>query len=258
VRLLFVLALFGGCGFRPAIAQTDAVTSDDAAVDAPPDARTRRLCPADAHLRLCYSFEQSPLPTTLPNEGAATVDASLTNVTRIQRGEGGAALLDTTSIIHVPTTADVANIQAIEVWYRADADPANTLRFGLVDSNIIPPNISLFVARVDPTHELRCGLGSASGVFDATLVVGTWYYVACVCDAGVMTMYVGGAPVGQVNASGCTSGGAIASAGLTIGSNNNGGPAGVNDWLIGAVDGVRLWDVTLSAETIAATAVEWP
>jgi hypothetical protein len=250
--------LFSGCGFRPGIAQNDSATRADAAVDAPPDAPARRFCPADAHLRLCYSFEQSPLPTSLPNEGAAAVSANLTNVTRIDRGEGGAALLDTTSIIHVPTTADVANIQTIEAWYRADADPANTARFGLVDSNIIPPNISLFVARVDPSHELRCGLGSASGVFDATLAVGTWYYVACVCDAGVMRMYVGGALVGQVNASGCTSGGAIVGAGLTIGSNNNGGPTGVNDWLIGAIDGVRLWDVTLSAETIAATAAQWP
>jgi hypothetical protein len=46
----------------------------------------------------------------------------------------------------------------------------------------------------------------------------------------------------------------VVRSGLTIGSNDNGGPTGVDDWLVGAIDGVRLWDVTRSAETVCVTA----
>jgi hypothetical protein len=253
VRWSVVLACVVGCSFRHgAIEHRDAPVEADATIDAQADAARPVFCPTDSHLRLCFSFDQDPLPTTLANEGAAQVSATLTNVTRAvgAGGRGGAALLDATSIIHLPATAQVTNIQAIEVWYRADAEPANGGRFGLVDSNVIPPNISLFVGRVDPTHQLRCGIGAGSGVADATLAVGTWYHVACVCDAGTLKMYVDGVKVGEPAAS-CASGGEVVVAGLTIGSNNNGGPTGVNDWLVGAVDGVRLWDVTLSAETVA-------
>ncbi len=226
----------------------------DAAIDAPPPA----FCPSDPHLRLCYSFDQDPLPESLANEGAVTASANLTNVTRIARGSGGAAQLDMTSIIHVPSTPEVTGILAIEVWYRADADPPNTARSGLVDNNMIPPNISLFMARVDPTHQLRCGIGGNNSVWDATLAPGTWYYVACVCEDGFLRMYLDGVKVGETGASVCASGGAFTPAGLTIGSNNNGGPTGVNDQLVGAIDGVRLWDVALSAETVAATALAGP
>jgi hypothetical protein len=254
VRLFVVLACVAGCSFRHGVVEDrDAATVADVAIDAEPDAAPPAFCPTDSHLRLCYSFDQDPLPETLANEGAAQVSATLTGVTRTVGRSGGAALLDAASIIHVPTSAQVTNIQAIEVWYRADADPANGGRFGLVDSNVIPPNISLFVGRVDPTHQLRCGIGAGSGVADATLALGTWYHVACVCDAGSLKLYVDGVKIGEPAAS-CASGGEVVSAGLTIGSNNNGGPTGVNDWLVGAVDGVRLWDVTLTEQTVAAHA----
>lgn len=257
MRSYVVLAIVCGCSFRHGVLEVDgdAPLPADAAIDAAIDAPPPAFCPSDSHLRLCVSFDQDPLPATLPNEGAANVSAQLTNVMRTTRGSGGAAQLDATSIIHVPQSAEVTNIQAIEVWYRADVDPANTARFGLVDSNVIPPNISLFVARVDPTHQLRCGIGGSSGVWDATLATGTWYYAACVCDGGSLKMYVDGVKIGETAAANCASGGALVSAGLTIGSNNNGGPTGVNDWLVGAIDGVRLWDVTLSADTVAATAL---
>lgn len=256
---LYWLAFACGCSFQHGVlAPADGPLAPDAPPDASLDAAPPPFCPSDPHLRLCYSFDQSALASMLPNEGAAMVDASLTNVTRIERGAGGAASLDTTSIIHVPNTPEVTGIQAIEVWYRADVDPANTARMGLVDNNVQPPNISLFMARVDPTHQLRCGIGGSNSVWDATLEVGTWYYVACVCDSGFLRMYVDGTMVGETSAAGCASGGAFTAAGMTIGSNNNGGPTNVNDWLVGAIDGVRLWDVTLPAETVAAHAAMWP
>lgn len=172
-----MLGVLAACSFHHGrlVAQADeASPSDsDAALDTSADAPAARFCPTDSHLRLCYSFDQDPLPANLANEGAATVTAQLTNVTRIARGTGGAAQVGTTSTIFVPYSTEIANIQAIEVWYRADVDPANDGRMGLVDSNVAPPNISLFFYRVDPTHQLRCGIGGETVTWDATLSPGT-------------------------------------------------------------------------------------
>jgi len=234
--------MLAACSFRHGLPGQAMDAASDGAPDVVPDVvpdAAPRFCPADPHLRLCLSFDQDPLPAVLPNEGAANVSAQLTNVT----GGGGAAQLGTTSTIYLPYTAEVTNIQAIEVWYRADVDPANTQRMGLVDSNVSPPNISLFFYRVDPTHQLRCGIGSQTTVWDATLAPGTSYHLACLCDGAGLKMYVDGVLIGDT-AGPCASGGAFVADGLTIGSNNNGGPTGVNDWLVGAIDGVRLWDVS--------------
>lgn len=249
-----VLAV-SGCSFRPGDylagdangdrdAMVDTEVEPDAMIDAPPPPP---FCPADAHLRLCFSFDQTTLDGALPNEGAAVVSAQLTNVTRIARGDGGAAQLDMTSTIFVPQAADVTNIQAIEIWYRADSMPANGGRMGLVDSNT-SSNISLFFYRQDPAHELRCGIGDATIVWDATLATATWTYLACVCEGGNLKMYVDGVMIGDTPGS-CASGGAIVGDGFTIGSNNNGGAGNaVNDWLLGAIDGVRLWDQAITPQ----------
>ena len=242
--LALVLPVFG-CGFRSPVG---------AVSDAPSDAPSALFCAADPRLRLCYSFDQESLPAALPDEGAAVVDAQLTNITRIARGSGGAALLNTTSSIFVPMTSEVTNIQALEIWYRADADPPNNGgRSGLVDSNVSPPNISLFFYRQDPGHQLRCGLGAAVTVWDAPLTVGSWIYLACVCEANSLKMYVDGVKIGETPGP-CASGGAFVGDGFTIGSNNNGGPSVFDDRLMGAIDGVRLWDVPLTSTMICQTA----
>jgi hypothetical protein len=241
--LALVLPVFG-CGFRSPVGAVSDATSD---------APSALFCAADPRLRLCYSFDQELLPAALPDEGAAAVDAQLTNVTRIARGSGGAALLDAASSIFVPMTPEVTNIHAFEIWYRADADPPNGGRSGLVDSNVSPPNISLFFLRQDPGHQLRCGLGAAVATWDASLTVGSWTYLACVCEADSLKMYVDGVKIGETLGA-CASGGAFVGDGFTIGSNNNGGPSGFNDWLVGAIDGVRLWGVPLTSTTICQTA----
>jgi hypothetical protein len=249
VRTCVVLALAGGCSFQHGTAPAE---HDAAGVDAPPDAMIDApplpSCPADPHLRLCFSFDQDPLPPSLPDEGAANVSATLTNVMHTTHGASGAVQIDTTSTIHVPYTAEVTGIQSIELWYRADAEPpTDGARIGLVDSNVIPPNISLFLFRTDPGHQLRCGMGSALQQYSATLVLGTWYHVACICENDTLRVYLDGAKIGETATSGCASGGAFVSDGLTIGQNNNGGPSGANEWLVGAIDGVRLWDVAVPA-----------
>lgn len=249
------VVLIASCTYhRGAVTGSADATPDVAADGAMVDGRSiARLCAADPALVLCYSFDAAPLPATLPDQGTAVVDAQLTNVTRTTGGPtgGGAALLDATSEIYVPYTSQVTGIQAIEVWFRIDTDAPQNGRSGLMDSNVSPPNISLFFYRQDPApHTLRCGIGGETIVVNATLPVGQWLYVACVCDAGSLAIYVDGTSVGSVPGP-CASGGAFVSPdGFTIGSNNNGGPTGVNDWLIGAIDGLRLWNVTLSAATV--------
>lgn len=247
MRIVVVATILAGCGFHHgALGAVDDAASDgasdgvaDIALDAPAG-----FCPSDPHLRLCFSFDQATLPTTLPNEGAAIVSAQLTNVTRIARGSGGAAQLDATSEIYVPYTTEVANIQTLEIWYRADSDPTvDGGRMGLMDSNVGPNNISLFFYRMDPSHTLRCGLGSETTVWSATLAPGTWYQLVCDCEAGNQRMYVDGAKIGDT-AGACSNGGAFYTPdGFTIGSNNNGGPTGIDAQLLGAIDGIRLWDV---------------
>ena len=238
---MLVVAI-AGCEFHHGVLPTDAPgASIDVARDVPPDPLT--FCPSDPHLLLCFSFDQQPLPASLANEGSASAAASLTNVTRTASGSRGAAQLDMTSLIFVPMSSEVTGIQALEIWYRTDSEPVNMARMGLVDSNTIS-NISLFFYRVDPTHQLRCGMGDETVVWDATLTTGSWTHLACVCDAGSLKMYVDGTLVGDTPGP-CATGGAIVADGFTIGSNNNGFGIAVSDWLLGAVAGVRLWDVPI-------------
>jgi hypothetical protein len=247
VRWFVSIALIAGCSFEHGLSSArDASLAIDAAVDTPIDSAVAKFCPTDPHLRLCLSFDQDPLPASVPNEGAATVSASLASVTRIEHLGGGAAELTASSIIHVPTATDVTNIQSVEISFRADVAPANNFgRIGILDSNVIPPNISLFLYRVDPSYQLRCGLGGALITFDApTVQLTNWYRVLCTCNANTLQLFVDGVKLGETANSNCSSGGEIVAAGMTIGSNNNGGPTGVDEWLIGAVDNVRLWDST--------------
>jgi hypothetical protein len=250
VRCVVVLALLAGCRFEHGAAGAivdDAAPADTLAIDAAIDAAVALPCPADTHLRLCYSFDQNPLPGSLPNEGAATVSATLTNVTRADHDGGGAAQITTASTIHVAYTAEVANIQALEVEFRPDVAPlANLARIGLIDSNVIPPNISLFWYRNDPGYQLRCGIGSALFAFDAAIQLGAWHRVLCTCNSDTLQVFVNGTKLGEVASAQCSSGGALVAAGLTIGSNNNGGPTGVTEWLTGTIDNVRLWDVSVA------------
>jgi len=258
MRLAVVLALgSAACGFHAVAARssdaagdTTGDTSDapdgmiDAPPDAPPDAPAARFCPAnDAHLRLCFSFDQATLPASLPEEGAATMPAQLTNVTRIASPLGGAASLAANSEIYVPMDSAVSGILASEIWVRVDTDaPTNGARESMFDSNIIPPNISMFVYRNDPHHDLHCGIGSQNETWTTdAFTLATWHRIACVCANGNLSFYLDGVDLGD-RPGNCATAGALTSDGITIGSNNNGPGNAVNDVLLGAIDGIRLWD----------------
>jgi hypothetical protein len=246
------LALFASaCSFHALAARTADAQSEvgsDAPTDAAPDIAidaAPAFCPQSAHLRLCFSFDQASLPATLPDEGVATSSAQLTNVTRIASPLGGAAQLGNTSEIYFPMDTAVTGILASEIWFRMETDaPSNFARESMFDSNDIPPNISMFVYRNDPHHDLHCGIGSQSESWTTdAFTLAAWHHAECICANGNLSFYLDGVDLGD-RPGNCATGGALDPAGITIGSNNNGGPSGVNDLLLGAIDGIRLWDET--------------
>jgi len=245
------LLVLAACRFHSPLIGDQADTSDAPGVV--PDGGARQLCASDSHVPLCFSFDQSPLPPTLANEGYAPVSATLTNVTQTAGRDGNAVLLDTTSSIILPSTSAVTGIYTVEVWFRVDTDVANGARSGVMDSNDLPQNISMFWYRTDPTHQLSCGLGNQSTTFVVDIAIGAWTYAACTCDQGTVTIYVDGQFVASANGD-CGSGGALFPDGFVVGANNNGTGNGVSDWLVGAIDGLRLWTQPLSAEDVCKTA----
>lgn len=262
MRFAVVLVLgSAACGFHAVAARSSDAAGDtggddapDAMIDAPPDAALARFCPAgNAHLRMCFSFDQQTLPASLPEEGAATMQAQLTNVTRIASPLGGAAGLAAHSEIYVPMDTAVSGILASEIWVRVDTDAAaDGARESMFDSNIIPPNISMFVYRNDPDHDLHCGIGSQNESWTTgAFTLATWHRIACVCANGNLSFYLDGVDLGD-RPGNCGTAGALTSDGFTIGSNNNGGPTGVDAVLIGAIDGIRLWDEPPPASVLTA------
>lgn len=232
-----------GCGFTGRGTASDAPGGEVGDLVIAGDAAPA-FCPGDPHLRLCFSFDE-PLPATLPNEGAARVDAIVANVGHTSSVRSGAAMLTAASSIFVPMHPEISGILATEVWFRLDEEPANQGRAGLWDSNVIPPNISLFILRIDPVYQLRCGIGSQLETWDAPIVAGAWHYAACICEGGALAMHLDDTNLGA-RAGACDTGGALVADGLTIGANNNGGPTNINDQLIGTIDGVRYWDMPIT------------
>ena len=248
----WALVLLASCRFVPGIAAGDARGAEAVAGDAAqaaPDATADAappFCAADPHLRLCFSFDQASLGAMLPNEGAGAVTAQLTGVQSIASPMGRAAQLGAASEIYVPMGSGVTGIQAAEIWFRYDSEPAGDGdRMGLYDSNVAPPNISLFFYRADPSHTLRCGIGGETQVWQAPqLATGTWFHAACICDGTNLHMVLDGTDLGAI-AGACASGGAFVQDGFTIGANNNGAGNQIDAQLIGAIDGIRLWDTPL-------------
>lgn len=255
VRLspLFGVAV-AACNFHvPSAGEVDASAGDTAADTAgdAADAPAGALCAPDAQLLLCFSFDQVPLPTALANEGSAAVSAKLLNVQQIASPEGSAALVDATSSIVLPFAAGVTGVLSTEVWFRVDTDPGIGGRSGLLDSNVSQQNISMFWNHTGATtHQLTCGVGDQATPFVVPVAVGAWTYAACTCEGTTVSIYIDGVFVASATGD-CGTGGAFVGDGLAIGANNQGAGQPVNDNLVGAIDGVRLWSRVLSASEIA-------
>jgi hypothetical protein len=245
-----VLLALSACSFHSPAAgepgEPDAeVGGVDASVDAPaPPA----LCAPASGLLVCFSFDADPLPASLANEGAANVAATLSNVTRLARGAGGAARVDLTSQMRVPPNAVTAGFVSMEAWVRIDADPPLGGRVGIVDADATSSAVSFFYYHGTTSRQIRFEIGQQL-VLDITLPLGTWHYLAEVCESNTLTAYVDGVRVGE--RTGCAPGNAM-TYGLQLGQNNT--QTGGDEWLVGAIDGIRMWTVPLSAAAICRTA----
>lgn len=248
-----VLLVLSACSFRPPApfepGDPDA-GAGDGGVDAPtPDGpAATALCDPDPSLLVCFSFDADPLPGSLANEGTANVAAELTGVTRIARGTGGAALLDAASRIRVPPNAETTGFVAVEAWVRIDADPPVGQRVGIIDADATASAVSFFYYYPSPNRQVRFEIGQQL-FLDVTLELGAWHYLAQVCDNNTLAAFVNGVKVGE--RAGCTPGNAT-TFGLQLGQNNTG--TGGDQGLVGALDGVRMWTVPLSAAAICQTA----
>jgi len=249
-----VLLALSACSFHsPAVSEPDEPGEPDAGaevgVDAGADAPAPpALCAPTSGLLVCFSFDADPLPASLANEGAASVAAALTNVTRLARGAGGAALVGMTSQMRVPPNTLTTGFVSVEAWVRVDADPPVAGRVGIIDADATSSAVSFFYYRGTTSRQIRFEIGQQL-FLDVTLPLGTWHYLAEVCDNNTLTAYVDGLPVG--NRTGCSPGNAMPY-GLQLGQNNT--QTGGDEWLVGAIDGIRMWTVPLSAAAICRTA----
>jgi len=244
-----LVLLVSACGFRSPRASEPGEPGEPDAGGDPADApEALPLCGSDPSLLVCFSFDADPLPTSLPNEGRANVAATLGNVTRLARGEGGAVLLGTTSQMRVPPNAATTGFVAVEAWVRVDEDPPAGGRVGIVDADATSSAVSFFYYYGTASRQIRFEIGQQL-FLDATLALGTWHYLAQVCDSNTLTAYVDGVKVGDHV--GCAPGNAT-TYGLQIGQNNN--QVGGDQWLVGAIDGIRMWTAPLTAAAICQTA----
>jgi hypothetical protein len=90
---------------------------------------------------------------------------------------------------------------------------------------------------------------SPSGVvsWSYTMTKGTWYHLAFVYSSGTVTCYVNGTSLGSVSASL----GTVSNYPLTIGATAN-GSGGYNEYFLGSMDEIRIWNTALSSTTINA------
>lgn len=242
-----VILTLSACTFRAPSVDTgepDASTGGvDSLVDGP-----AALCDPDPGLLVCLSFDADPLPSSLANEGVARVAAQLTNVTRLARGTGGAALLDATSQMRIPPNSETTGIVSAEAWVRIDADPPVGQRVGIIDADATSSAVSFFYYHSSPDRQVRFEMGQQMLV-DVTLDLGAWHHLAQVCENDTLTAFVNGVKIGE--RTGCSPGNAM-TYGLQLGQNNTG--SGGNEWLVGAIDGVRMWTTPLPAAAICRAA----
>jgi hypothetical protein len=249
--VLLALLVAPACGFRSPSAgepepEPEPDTSVDAAVDAP--AAAPPLCAPDPNLLVCFSFDADPLPASLPNEGSASLAATLANVSRIARGTGGAALLGTTCQMRIAPNATTVGVVAVEAWVRIDADPPSGGRIGILDSEATSAAVDVFYYYGSTSRQIQFQIGQTL-VLDVALSLGNWHYLAQVCAGSTLTAYVDGVKVGE--RTGCVPG-IAGTYGLQIGQNNTGSSTG-DSWLVGAFDGLRIWTTPLSAAAICRT-----
>src|SRR4051812_35903896 len=172
-----------------------------------------RMCPADAHLEVCFTFDD----LAFTNGGQATLSVAASAIAPTTgRDQTPAILVENTSTIMVaPTAATSITVAAIELQVQLASEPDATQRMGLLDSSSAPSLAMFYWNGANPDvdagsgpsgHFLSCALGTAQRLFTATdTPLGTgWHTIACNCADNTLTIYLDGALAGSET--GCSPG----------------------------------------------------
>lgn len=212
-------------------AGTDA--SFDGGLDAGTDASSLPpLCPADPALVGCWPLDGD----ALDGSGRGN-DLTASAVTW---PASGGVLLGATSSLSRSARPELRHAGlSFDAWIRLDVMPASRRRSGVADHDL---QFGIFV---NAPNDLTCSatvVGAGSTPTPSPITLGIWHHIACVADAGVLSLYVDGAVVQTTVAAG----GTVSDEPFHLGENS---PDGADQW-IGAIDDARIWDRALSPTEI--------
>jgi hypothetical protein len=207
--------------------------------DAAPDGGDRNRCPDEPGLQLCLRFEgmtadESPAKSPVEATGVAYEAAGF------GMGMAGHLAPDTAIRVGPSPGLDAATI-TVEVTLRPSKLPLPGQRAGIIDNAL---RYSLFLL---PGGTLVCSAQGGVAASDGVVRPGEWVTVACMAEAGSVSLWLNGTRLARSLAPG--SAGAGAGRGLTVGTNN---PTG--DHLEGLIDNVLIWNRGRTAEQLCASA----
>ena len=238
VVILVVLAV-GGC-----TAEVKEAMPDAAGADAEPDSmELANPCPSDPGLLICLPFDAPVLASPCKNEGVATVEATLTNVTRATAGTGGAAQVAATSEILIPSSPMLTGILAFDIRVRLDEDVPPAGRIGLVDIDGGNPGMSLFIYPGTTTsHRIRCNLGAVDLYANTSLALGKYMDIACTCKDGNVAVALDGVTLAELAGTPTCQAANGTTAPIQVGQNSRfNAMLPPNEPLVGAIDRFRVW-----------------
>jgi hypothetical protein len=201
--------------------------------------------PPTTGLVAAYGFEE-PSGTTTVNDSSGTGNPGvISGATRIAAGRFGGGLSfdgvnDWVTAAHAPSL-DMTTAMTLEAWVY----PTNTTGWRTV---ILKERTAGLTYALYANEQTRRPIGMAYTTYElgakgnATLPVNTWSHLAATFSGGTMRVYRNGAQVGT------------ASIGTPIRTGNQplrlGGNAIWNEWYVGRIDEVRIYNRALSAAEI--------
>jgi hypothetical protein len=247
VRTPGAYAIVGAMPVVPALATTllalaacgriDFGVVGDAAVIG--DGKLFAACAIDVDLGACYAFEGDVVDGTgHGNDGVAS------NISFGPGVQGSAVLTTTSSRIDVAASMWFAAAGiTVEGWVRVDMLPTAAGRSVVFDND---QNYSM---AIEDDGTVVCDFLGTQVRTVAALDLGVWTHVACAGDTSRVAAYIAGS---LANATAPGPAMALGSGPVAIATN---APASdPRDWLVGAVDTLRVWRVVLADSQICQAA----